>query len=136
MPNCSASTNITYTPTGASSPITITWANTFAYAAQAADVIDVPDAATLGTTYDASFGSVAAPALVAFRNLTGQALGVRLNGAVANTYTVEALDATTKKVFQVLPAGVDTTTPLTAITFVLTAAQSGAGTIEVLVFGD
>lgn len=136
MPNASASTNLTYTPTGASSPITITWANTFAYAAQANSVIDVEDAEVMGATFAASFGSVAEPALVAFRNLTGQALGVRINGAVADNYTIEALDATTNKVYQVLPAGVGTTTPITAITFVLTAAQSGAGTIEVLVFGD
>lgn len=136
MPTVACSSNITYTPTGASSPITITWANTFAYTAQQNQTIDVPDATAMGTTFAAAFGSVAEPAFIGFRNLTGQALGIRINGAVANNYTIEALDATTNKVYQALPCGVGTATPITALTFVLTAAQVGDLTIEVLILGD
>jgi len=99
--------------------------------AQNAGTIDVPNGTVVGTVFGVPFGSVGAAFSVLIRNNMTSAIGVRLNGAVADE-------------FEIVPGGefmlsgnaAGSGTPLTQVDLVTTADPTTTEQIYYWVFGD
>lgn len=132
MANSNASLTVDLSfPLGSENPA-LEFKATCPFAASNTGYIDVPDAATSATVYDVPFGAVASPTLVLIYNQTGQSMGIRLNAAVANEYQLPTNGIAVPIGAPALPGG----TPLTALSVVTTATQTGAGRVFYAVFGD
>ena len=127
------SVSLQWTPPGAAANSGLSsFGTTATYNAQNVGEIDVQPTATPATVIPISFGAVSAAKMIMIRNMTSAEVGVRLNGAVADTLSLPAgscisfSSATT-------PVG----TPLTSASIVLTTPS--VTTIEKVyyyVFGD
>ncbi len=96
------------------------------YVGSAGGFIDVPIAATDGTTYAVPFGSVAAPKLIAIQNNTEAAVEIAVN-ASEDVWTLGAGD--------LMVLGGPAALGITAISVILTASQVAAGTVAYVVLG-
>lgn len=82
MPAVTVKTIVTYTPPAAAANSGIAVIDTsITYEAQSVGVLDVPVATPVGTSFQVPFGSIAGAQLVAIRNLTANAIGVKINGS-------------------------------------------------------
>lgn len=88
MPNANLILNLTYTPPAsaqnsgiASIPVSIT------FDAQSVGVLDIPTSTPAGTIFQIPFGSIAGAQLVMVRNLTSNAIGLKINGDGADMVT-------------------------------------------------
>lgn len=133
MPNSLAvtKTSMTYPAPGGGTTVMPTLTLDASFLGQSSGFIDVPDGATINTEYSIPFGSVTVGATgIMVRNKTGQNVGIKFN---AGTYDIAIADGAVLKIDMLdLPASLK----LTAIHAKILAAQSGAGQIEYLVFGD
>jgi hypothetical protein len=93
--------------------------------------VDVPALAAAATVFALSFGSIASATGLLVQNNTGQDLGVRINGAIADEFQVP--DGSCKAF--ALPA-TPATNGVTAISLVTTEEQVLAGSIAYRLFGD
>ncbi len=97
------------------------------YVGSAGGFIDVPVAATDGTTYAIPFGSVAAPKTIAIQNNTEAPIEIAVNGS-EDVWTLGAGDL-------MVLAG-PTALGITGIGCILTATQAAAGQIAYVVLGQ
>lgn len=97
------------------------------YVGSAGGFIDVPIAATDGTTYAVPFGSVAAPKLIALQNNTEAAVEIAINGS-EDVWNLGAGD--------LMILGGPAALGITAISVILTATQAAAGQVAFVVLGQ
>lgn len=100
------------------------------YTSVSQGTIDVPAATADNTTFPVSFGSVGSATLIYIVNKTEAAIGVRLQGAVADQFEIAPLGF----LLQAMPDNV--ATPIDEIVVVTTALQVAAGTVEFVIVGD
>lgn len=101
------------------------------YNDSAVGFIDVPDTTAMAVVFPISVGGITKIKAYYLSNKTGQALGVRLNGAVADEFNLP--DGSALMMFcPTAPAA----NPLASISLVTTALQVGDGQILYRVFGD
>jgi hypothetical protein len=93
--------------------------------------IDVPDEAANDTVYAVPFGTIASPTAVMIENKTGQDLGVRINGAVADEFQLPD-----GGVFAYAAPAAAAAVPIDELAVVTTAAQVGAGKVNFWIVGD
>ena len=126
------SLGVSYTPPGASlNSGNSTFQLQATYNGQSVGQIDVPSTFTPGTQIDVPFGNIAATKVVIIKNMMSVEVGVRLNGAVTNTFNLapggECAYATPSA-----PSSV----PLTSAGVVPVAAPSTTESCYYFVFGD
>ncbi len=134
MANLSATLKLilTYTGPGGESVSVPTEVVACPYQAQIAGTIDVPDAEIAATAHVVPFGSISVPTLILIGNDTGQELDVKINGAAAASHSIP--DGGSMVVLASATAPVET--PVTSLSLITSAPQTGAGLISYRIFGD
>lgn len=127
------SVTLQWTPPGAAANSGLSsFATTTNYNAQNVGEIDVQPTATPATVIPVPFGAVSSAKMILVRNMTSAEIGIRLNGANADTLSLPA-GAT----FSISSATTATGTPVSSASVVLTTPS--VTTIEKVyyyVFGD
>jgi len=99
--------------------------------AQNVGVIDVPNGTIVGAIIGIPFGSVSASFAVLVKNNMTSAIGVRLNGAVADEFEIAPSGE-----FMLSGSAAPSGTPLTQVDVVTTADPTTTEQINYWVFGD
>jgi len=115
-------------PTGSGTAVFQVTAN---HNAQNVGQIDVNPADVPATVFPIPFGSVAKAKILVIKNLGTSDVGVRINGAVADTFQLAA-GGELCYVCATFPA----TTPITAVSVVTTASPPVVEAVQYWVFGD
>lgn len=130
--NFTATLSLQYTPPGA--PVNsgvATLAAVGTYNANSVGTVDVPPGTVVGTTFSIPFSSIAAAKLCVIRNNMSSAIGIRINGAVANNFQVAAGGE-----FMYASPAAPGSDPLTSIVVVTTVDPTQIERISYWVFGD
>ena len=104
---------------------------TASHNAQNVGQIDVNPADTPATIFPVAFGSVAKAKILVVKNLMSSEIGVRINGAVADTFQLAAGGE-----FCYVCSAFPATTPVTSVSVVTTASPAAVELIQYWVFGD
>ena len=132
MGNFTTSTGIQWTPpSAASNSGNSVLATAGTEDAQSVGKIDVPPGTTAATVFAIPFGSVDAAKVCVVQNLMSTEVGVRLNGAVADDFTLGP-----GQKFSVDGPVAGTTTPITSVDVVTTADPAATEFVQYWVFGD
>lgn len=132
MGSTSISVGIQWTPPGSaanSGNSTLTSVGT--ENSQSVGKIDIPAATVAPATYVVPFGSVSAAKTVIIQNLMSTEIGVRLNGAVADNFTLGA-----GQTFIISGPVAGTTVPITAASVLTTDAPTEVEYVNFWIFGD
>jgi hypothetical protein len=104
------------------------------YNAQNVGAIDVPTTVVPPTDFAIPFGSVSAASMALVKNLTSNAIGLKLNGSLTVNY-----DLAPGAIWMMAGATASTgvgSTPLTAISATVTVAPTIVEAVQYMVFGD
>ena len=125
-------TTVQYTPPSAASNSGLaTLATSGTENAQSVGKLDILSSITPGDVVAIPFGAVDAAKVCIVRNLMSTEVGIRLNGAVANDFTLGP-----GQKFQIDGAIAGTTTPLVSVDVELIAAPSATEFVQYWVVGD
>ena len=105
---------------------TMAMGSTASYVGSTAGFLDVPQGATIGTTYAVPFGSVAAANMIAVKNNTEAAVQIKVNGS-SDVWDLGAGD--------MMVLGGPAALGITSISAVLKGTQAEAGQIAYVVLG-
>lgn len=128
--NASLSALLNYISPGNTTPGSTSITCVSPYTSVSQGTIDVPAATADNATFNVAFGSVGSATLIYILNKTESAIGVRLQGAVADQFEIAPLGF----LLQCMPDNV--TTPIDEIVVTTTALQVAAGTVEFVIVGD
>lgn len=132
MGNFSTSQGIQWTPPGAaanSGNSTLTTQGT--ENAQSVGKLDIPTGTVIGTVFPVPFGTVGAAKVCVVQNLMSSEVGIRLNGHVTNDFTLGPGQR-----FSIDGPTAGSTTPLTSVDIVTTAAPTATEQVNFWVLGD
>lgn len=133
MPQATLAATLSFLPPGVAAACQAAMSVVSSYTSMEGGTLDIPNATGNGTVFSLPFGSVNQDAQAfLFKNTNSQDVWLRLNGS-ANLYRIPPNGA----VFIAHPAAASggVPTPLLSASIVLTADQSGNGTVSYYVFG-
>jgi hypothetical protein len=133
MPQATLSATLSFLPPGVAAACQAAMSVVSNYTSMEGGTLDIPDATVSGTVFALPFGSVNQDARAfVFKNTNNQDMWLRLNGS-SNLYRVPPNGS----IFIAHPADASggSPTPLLSASVVLTANQSGSGTVNYYVFG-
>ena len=130
--SASATLSLQYTPPSApANSGSAVFQLTASFNAQNVGQIDVNPVDLPAAIFVIPFGSVAKAKILVIKNLLSADVGVRLNGAVADTFQLS-----TQGEFAYICQTAPTTTPVISASIVLTASPLAIETLQYWVFGD
>ena len=131
MSNATINATLSYSPPSASA-VTSAFSVLSSYTAIEVGTLDIPDTTVAATSFPLDFGTIGTNGkLLVIKNRNNQDMGVRLNGAVADNFSL----APSGLMMISNPADPTTGAVLTSCAVTTTDVQAGVGLLDYWVFG-